>query len=140
MTKEQYLLNLLRENSRRSVSDLAKEMGLSRSTVQQTMERLERTGVIQGYTVKVNPHYEQQRVSAYIMISAIPKKTIEVVRELTKQPQLDMLCSISGRYDLIAQVTEETTEALDKIIDLIAALDGVEKTLSHIVLSSKVSR
>ncbi|MEJ6743562.1 MAG: Lrp/AsnC family transcriptional regulator [Porticoccaceae bacterium] len=140
MTKEQYLLNLLRENSRRSVSDLAKEMGLSRSTVQQTMERLERTGVIQGYTVKVNPHYEQQRVSAYIMISAVPKKTIEVVRELTKQPQLDMLCSISGRYDLIAQVTEETTEALDKIIDLIAALDGVEKTLSHIVLSSKVSR
>jgi DNA-binding Lrp family transcriptional regulator len=122
MTKEQYLLNLLRENSRRSVSDLAKEMGLSRSTVQQTMERLERTGVIQGYTVKVNPHYEQQRVSAYIMISAVPKKTIEVVRELTKQPQLDMLCSISGRYDLIAQVTEETTEALDKIIDLIAAL------------------
>jgi DNA-binding Lrp family transcriptional regulator len=115
-------------------------MGLSRSTVQQTMERLERTGVIQGYTVKVNPHYEQQRVSAYIMISAVPKKTIEVVRELTKQPQLDMLCSISGRYDLIAQVTEETTEALDKIIDLIAALDGVEKTLSHIVLSSKVSR
>ena len=140
MTKEQYLLNLLRENSRRSVSDLAKEMGLSRSTVQQTMERLERTGVVQGYTVKVNPHYEQQRVSAYIMISAVPKKTIEVVRELTKQPQLDMLCSISGRYDLIAQVTEETTEALDKIIDLIAALDGVEKTLSHIVLSSKVSR
>jgi|TARA_B110000046_G_scaffold59910_1_gene67321 DNA-binding Lrp family transcriptional regulator len=140
MTKEQYLLNLLRENSRRSVSDLAKEMGLSRSTVQQTMERLERTGVIQGYTVKVNPHYEQQRVSAYIMISAVPKKTIEVVRELTKQPQLDMLCSISGRYDLIAQITEETTEALDKIIDLIAALDGVEKTLSHIVLSSKVSR
>ena len=140
MTKEQYLLNLLRENSRRSVSDLSKEMGLSSSTVQQTMERLERTGVIQGYTVKVNPHYEQQRVSAYIMISAIPKKTIEVVRELTKQPQLDMLCSISGRYDLIAQVTEETTEALDKIIDLIAALDGVEKTLSHIVLSSKVSR
>tara|TARA_B110001452_G_scaffold69584_1_gene56193 strand:+ start:8783 stop:9205 length:423 start_codon:yes stop_codon:yes gene_type:complete len=140
MTKEQYLLNLLRENSRRSVSDLAKEMGLSRSTVQQTMERLERTGVIQGYTVKVNPHYEQQRVSAYIMISAVPKKTIEVVRELAKQPQLDMLCSISGRYDLIAQITEETTEALDKIIDLIAALDGVEKTLSHIVLSSKVSR
>ena len=140
MTKEQYLLNLLRENSRRTVSDLAKEMGLSRSTVQQTMERLERTGVVQGYTVKVNPHYEQQRVSAYIMISAVPKKTIEVVRELAKQPRLDMLCSISGRYDLIAQVTEETTEALDKIIDLIAALDGVEKTLSHIVLSSKVSR
>lgn len=140
MTKEQKLLKLLRENSRRSVSDLAKEMGLSRSTVQQTMERLERKGVIQGYTIKVNPHYEQQRVSAYIMISAVPKKINEVVRQLAKHHQLDMLCSISGHYDLIAQITEETTEALDKIIDLIASLDGVEKTLSHIVLSSKFSR
>ena len=140
MTKEQKLLKLLRENSRRSVSDLAKEMGLSRSTVQQTMERLERKGVIQGYTIKVNPHYEQQRVSAYIMISAVPKKINEIVRQLAKHHQLDMLCSISGHYDLIAQITEETTEALDKIIDLIASLDGVEKTLSHIVLSSKFSR
>jgi|TARA_B110001469_G_scaffold104901_1_gene104009 DNA-binding Lrp family transcriptional regulator len=140
MTKEQKLLKLLRENSRRSVSDLAKEMGLSRSTVQQTMERLERKGVIQGYTIKVNPHYEQQRVSAYIMISAVPKKINEVVRQLAKHHQLDMLCSISGHYDLIAQITEETTEALDKIIDLIASLDGVEKTLSHIVLSSKFLR
>jgi len=140
MTKEQKLLKLLRENSRRSVSDLAKEMGLSRSTVQQTMERLERKGVIQGYTIKVNPHYEQQRVSAYIMISAAPKKINEVVRQLAKHHQLDMLCSISGHYDLIAQITEETTEALDKIIDLIASLDGVKKTLSHIVLSSKFLR
>jgi DNA-binding Lrp family transcriptional regulator len=140
MTKEQKLLKLLRENSRRSVSDLAKEMGLSRSTVQQTMERLERKGVIQGYTIKVNPHYEQQRVSAYIMISAVPKKINEVVRQLAKHHQLDMLCSISGHYDLIAQITEETTEALDKIIDLIASLDGVKKTLSHIVLSSKFLR
>lgn len=51
-----------------------------------------------------------------------------------------MLCTISGQYDLMAQVTESTTEALDLIIDAIATLDGVEKTLSHIVLSRKVAR
>ena len=48
-----------------------------------------------------------------------------------------MLCTISGQYDLMAMVTESTTEALDRVIDSIAALDGVEKTLSHIVLSRK---
>jgi DNA-binding Lrp family transcriptional regulator len=140
MKNEQQLLNLLKENSRRSVSDLANEMGLSRATVQQSMERLERKGVIQGYTIRINPHYEQQRVSAYIMISAVAKKTADIVRQLHKQPQLDMLCTISGQYDLMAQVTESTTEALDMIIDEIATLDGVEKTLSHIVLSRKVDR
>ncbi|MDA9090995.1 Lrp/AsnC family transcriptional regulator [bacterium] len=140
MKNEHQLLSLLKANSRRSVSDLANEMGLSRATVQQSMERLERKGVIQGYTIKINPHYEQQRVSAYIMISAVPKKTADIVRQLNKHSQLDMLCTISGQYDLMAQVTESTTEALDLIIDDIATLDGVEKTLSHIVLSRKVDR
>jgi DNA-binding Lrp family transcriptional regulator len=51
-----------------------------------------------------------------------------------------MLCTISGQYDLMAMVTESTTEALDRVIDSIAALDGVEKTLSHIVLSRKKDR
>ena len=140
MKNEQQLLRLLQENSRRTVSDLANELGLSRATVQQTMERLERSGVIQGYTIKINPHYQQQQVSAYIMISVIPRKTADIVRQIHKLPQLDMLCTISGQYDLIAKVTEATTEALDNSIDRIATLDGVEKTLSHIVLSRKVDR
>jgi len=140
MKNEQQLLRLLQENSRRTVSDLANELGLSRATVQQTMERLERSGVIQGYTIKINPHYQQQQVSAYIMISVIPRKTADIVRQIHKVPQLDMLCTISGQYDLIAKVTEVTTEALDNSIDRIATLDGVEKTLSHIVLSRKVDR
>ena len=140
MKHQQQLLQLLKENSRRTVSDLANEMGLSRATVQQSMERLERTGVIQGYTIKINPHFEQQQVSAYIMISVVPKKTADIVRQIKNHPQLDMLCTISGQYDLIAKVTEATTEALDLSIDTFATLDGVEKTLSHIVLSRKVDR
>lgn len=140
MKNEQQLLRLLQENSRRTVSDLANELGLSRATVQQTMERLERKGVIQGYTIKINPHYQQQQVSAYIMISVIPRKTADIVLQIYKVPQLDMLCTISGQYDLIAKVTEATTQELDNSIDRIATLDGVEKTLSHIVLSRKVDR
>tara|TARA_B110000977_G_scaffold191140_1_gene262869 strand:+ start:131 stop:553 length:423 start_codon:yes stop_codon:yes gene_type:complete len=140
MKDDQQLINLLRENSRRSVSDLAKELGVSRTTVQQHMERLERNGTIQSYTIKLNPHSEQQQVSAYIMISVVARKTTDVVRQLQKDPQLDMLCTISGQYDLLARITATTTEQLDQSIDSIATLDGVEKTLSHIVLSRKVDR
>ena len=140
MKNEKELINLLKENSRRSVSDLAKNLGLSRATVQQGIENLERKGVIQGYTIKINPHYQQQQVSAYIMISIISQKTPDIVRQIQKHPQLDMLCTISGQYDLMAMVTESTTEALDRAIDSIATLDGVEKTLSHIVLSRKKDR
>lgn len=137
MKHQQELIQLLQENSRRSISELAKLLGLSRATVQQSMERLERLGVIQGYTVKINPQYQQQRVSAYVMISAVSQKTPDIVKKIQRQSQLEMLCTISGQYDLMAMVTESTTEALDRVIDSIATLDGVEKTLSHIVLSRK---
>lgn len=140
MKDDQPLLNLLRENSRRSVSEIAKKLGVSRTTVQQRMERLESTGVIQGYTIKLNPQLQQQQVSAYVMISLVARKSAEVTRQLQKHQQLDMLCTISGQYDLLARVTAPTTEALDRTIDSIADLDGVEKTLSHIVLSRKVDR
>ena len=140
MKNQQVLINLLQQNGRRSISDLAKQLNLSRATVQQAMERLERSGVIQGYTVKINPHYDQQIVSAYVMISAVSQKTPDIIRQVQKHPQVDMLCTISGQYDLMAMVTESTTEALDRAIDSIAALDGVEKTLSHIVLSRKKDR
>ena len=140
MKNDQQLLKLLRENSRRSVSDMAAQLGVSRATVQQTMERLERKGVIQSYTIKLNPNFERQQVSAYVMISVDGTKTTDVVRQLQKYTQLDMLSTISGQYDLIAKVTEENTEALDRAIDNIATLDGVEKTLSHIVLSRKLDR
>ena len=138
MKTDQDLLQLLQENSRRTVSDIAKKMSLSRATVQQRMERLERTGVIQGYTIKINPVLERQNVSAYVMISVVPKKNNSIVSQLFKIPQMKMLCTISGQYDMIAKITEPTTETLDQTLDKIANLDGVEKTLSHIVLSKKV--
>ena len=140
MKNDQQLLNLLRENSRRSVSDIAAKLGISRATVQQRMERLEHSGVIQGYTIKLNPHFEQKQVSAYVMIRVLARKSTDIIRQLQKHKQLDMLCTISGQYDLLAKVTAPTTEALDQTIDYIADLDGVEKTLSHIVLSRKVDR
>ena len=140
MKTDHDLLKLLQENSRRTVSDIAKKMSLSRATVQQRMERLERTGVIQGYTIKINPVIERQNVSAYVMISVVPKKNSTIVNQLFKISQMEMLCTISGQYDMIAKITEATTEALDQTLDKIANLDGVEKTLSHIVLSRKVDR
>ena len=140
MRKEKELINLLKDNSRQTVSELAKKLGISRATVQHGIEKLENNGIIQGYTLRLNPSFHQQQISAYIMISIVSQQTSEIVRKLQKVPQLDMLCTISGQYDLMAKVTEETTQTLDMVIDKIAALEGVKQTLSHIVLSQKKNR
>ena len=138
--EQKELINLLKDNSRQSVSELAKKLGTSRATVQHAIENLERREIIQGYTIRLNPTFNQQQISAYIMISIVSQRTSEIVRKLQKVPQLDMLCTISGQYDLMTKVTEDTTQNLDIVIDQIASLEGVKQTLSHIVLSQKKNR
>lgn len=134
------LLQLLKQNSRATVTELAQSLGVTRATVTEYIDRLESTKVIRGYTVKIDPHYEQQRVDAYVMIAVQAKKAQAIVSKLEKMPFIDMLSTISGQYDLIAHVVGPTTEALDAEIDSIADLEGVERTLSHIVLSQKIHR
>ena len=51
---DQQLLALLRENARATTSDLARKLGLSRTTVQSRIDRMERSGVVIGYTVRTS--------------------------------------------------------------------------------------
>ena len=139
MRKEKELINLLKDNSRQTVSELAKKLGISRATVQHGIEKLENNGIIQGYTLRLNPNFHQQQISAYIMISIVSQQTSEIVRKLQKVPQLDMLCTISGQYDLMAKVTEETTQTLDMVIDKIAHLGRKTNIKSHCIVTEKKS-
>ena len=99
---DQQLLSLLRENARASTAQIARRLGLSRTTVQSRIERLEREGVISGYTVRVHEEYERGQVRAHIMIAVQPKQMTAVVAALKAMPELRSLHSVSGVYDLIA--------------------------------------
>ena len=63
-----------RERPRASVSELARVLGLSRTTVQSRIERLERAKVITGYSVRVAESYEKNQIHAYVMITVGPKR------------------------------------------------------------------
>ena len=101
------------------------------------MTRLERNGPLLGFTVRLAPEYQAQQITAQVMIAADPKKQAALTRALQKMPRVRALHTISGQYDLIALVRENSTQELDACIDAIGALDGVERTISSIVLSTK---
>lgn len=134
------LLDLLTANSRASITSLSAALGVARATVQERMQRLEREGPVRGYTVRLAPEYARGRIAAHVMIAADPKKQAALTRALQKLPAVRALHTISGQYDLIAEIQEDSTGALDACIDAIGALDGVERTLSSIVLSTKFER
>jgi DNA-binding Lrp family transcriptional regulator len=137
---DQALLALLRENARASTVDLARRLGLSRTTVQSRMERLQRQRVITGYTVSVADEAEASLVRAHVLITLAPKRSAAIETTLRKWPELRQLHSVSGPFDMIAIVAAPSIAELDALIDRIGGLDGVERTTSAIVLSTRVSR
>jgi DNA-binding Lrp family transcriptional regulator len=137
---DQQLLSLLRENARLSTTELARRLDLSRTTVQSRIERLERQKIITGYTVKAGGADERSYIKAHVMITAVPKLTPSVEAALRQLPQVRTLHSVSGVYDFIAVLAAPTVGELDLLIDGIGALEGVERTTTSIVLSTRIDR
>jgi DNA-binding Lrp family transcriptional regulator len=137
---DQQLLSLLRENARASTAQIARRLGLSRTTVQSRIERLEREGVVSGYTVRVHDEYERGQVRAHIMIAVHPKQMTSVVTALRAMPEIRALHSVSGAHDLIAIGMVPAVGEMDELTDRIGTIEGVERTTSSIVLSTKFER
>lgn len=138
--KDRALIALLRENARASTAELARALGVSRTTVQSRIERLERRGIVVGYTARLATDYEAGLVRAHVMIVCAPKLSAAVTKALSAMPELRRLHSVSGPFDLIAELAAESVGSLDAAIDAIGALDGVERTQTSVVLATRVSR
>ena len=138
--KDRELLALLGQNARMPVATLAKKLSLSRTTVQARLERLEREGVIAGYGVRLSEAYLSGLIRAHILITIAPKALSAVTASLNAIHEVTTLHSVSGTFDLIAIVAAPSISELDHLIDEIGKIDGVERTLSSIILSTRISR
>jgi DNA-binding Lrp family transcriptional regulator len=134
------LLDLLRENARAPVAELARRLGLSRSTVQSRIQRLERAGVIAGYTVRTSGRHELGLVRAHTMVTLRPKQAAHVEAGLRRMPAVRALHAVSGNFDLIVVTAVASMDDMNALIDRIGALDGVERTTSAVILSTRFDR
>jgi len=138
-TKDDELLGLLRVNAREPVASLARKLGLSRTTVQDRLRRLEENGTIAGYAVKLG-EARGPGLSAMISLCAEPKKQLEVSRAVSRIPQVETLYAVSGKFDYVALVRAATAEEIDRLIDQMTVLAGVTDVETSVILSTKLDR
>lgn len=134
------LLDCLRRNARESTAALARVLGVSRSTVQSRIRRLEETGVIAGYTVRLGEEAARRRIRAQVLLNVDPKRAAAVVQACRRLPAVRALHTLSGIHDMIALTEAETMEEMDALIDAIGALEGVERTTTAILMTTKFER
>ena len=143
MVKDQLdrdLLTLLQANARESTANLARKLGVARTTVVARLARLERERVIVGYTVRLGQDDARPQVRAHVGITLQAKSGRAVTARLQKIPELLQLSSVSGEFDYIALLRADTTARLDALLDEIGEIDGVLKTTTSVVLALRIDR
>ncbi len=133
---DRQLIGLLRNDARASVAALAKVLGVARGTVQNRMTRLAANGTIVGYTVRLKPDVEEQRMRAFMTVAVEGNQVDAVIRALRGEPAVAALHSTNGRWDIVAELRADSLEGFDRVLARIRLIEGISQTETSLLLST----
>ncbi len=134
------ILGLLGADARMSVATLARRLKVARSTIQARLERLETSGTIAGYTLRLGEGAQPNRLRASVLLTIEPRAQAGVLTRLKSIAEVERVFTTSGRVDLLLQIACPNTQVLDQVLDQIGAMTGVRSSESLIHLSTKIDR
>ncbi|MDP3962031.1 MAG: Lrp/AsnC family transcriptional regulator [Pseudorhodobacter sp.] len=134
------ILALLGADARMSLATLARRLKVARSTIQARLERLETTGVIAGYTLKLGESARQGRLHAIMLLAIEPRAQAGILTRLKAIPEVERVFTCAGKFDLLVQIAAPNTQALDQALDQISAMTGVQGSESLVHLSTRIER
>ena len=124
---DQRLIAKLRHDARTPVAELAQTLGVSRGTVSNRMARLERDGVIAGYTLRLRPDSTPDEIRAWTSIRVEGRQNT-VVGALLGEPGVAALHDTNGRWDLLAELRVSSLAELSAVLERIRKVPGVSAT------------
>ena len=135
-TLDQQLLALLRQDARASVATLSIKLKVSRGTVSNRITKLEDTGVINGYTVRLRPDTVPDQITAWMSITVEGNRTREVISMLLGEPGVTGLFDTNGRWDLLAELRSPNLSGLAEVLERVRLIKGIGATETSIHLQS----
>lgn len=133
---DQQLISLLRKDARTNVAALAKKLGVSRGTVTNRITRLEDSGVIVGYTVRLRPDAEPSEISAWMSVAVEGNQTRAVIASLLGEPGVAELHDTNGRWDLLAELRATSLAELSQVLERIRLIRGISSTETSLHLAT----
>lgn len=131
------ILSCLCENARMRASEIAERVGMSVSSVGERIRKLERSGVIQQYTVRLDPSRLNRSFEAIIGISIDHPRFIDPLTvALLEDPNVVECYTLTGDFDFMARISATSPEHFQQIHHRISRLEGVKSIKSYYVLSA----
>lgn len=133
---DQKLLTILRHDGRRSISDIASELGLSRATVRARIERMENAGDIIGYTVILRADAVAMPVRGLTMIKVEARKAMQVIDALTGFSEVGAIHTTNGKWDLIVELSTQSLTDLDAVLWRMGRVPGITMSETNLLLAT----
>jgi DNA-binding Lrp family transcriptional regulator len=130
------VLRTLVSDARLSSRQISKGVGVSIGTVLARMKRMEKEGVIRGYTTVVDHEKLGYQLTALIEITVSKGRLLEMENEIAKMPNVCAVYDVTGLTDAFVIAKFKTREDLSAFAKRLLALPYVERSNSHIVLTT----
>lgn len=134
---DQRLLAALKRDGRASLSELATDLGVTRTTIRARMARLTTSGDIAGFTVLTRNDVAASPVRGLMMLEIAGRGTEKIIRRLSGMPEIVAVHTTNGTWDLIVEIGTTALEALDDVLFAIRRLDGVTRSETNLLLSTR---
>lgn len=137
---ETRLLTLLHRDGRASVSELADHLGVTRTTVRSRLDALKARGEVVGFTVVTRQDVAPNPVRGLMMLGIEGRGTERLMSRVAALPQVMAVHSTNGTWDLIAEIGTQTLEELDQVLFAIRRMEGITRSETNLLLSTKRGR
>ncbi|HEV2566425.1 MAG TPA: Lrp/AsnC family transcriptional regulator [Microvirga sp.] len=134
---DQELLLLLSENARRPAADLARSLRISRATVQSRIARLVDLGIIRRFTVELGTEEAERLIEAFVLVRLTAKDSAPTIDAIKRIEAVTSVYTLSGRFDLIADIRIRTMSELDTVLLRIRSLPDVLETESSVRMTRR---
>lgn len=130
------LIAALRVDGRTPVTTLARNLGVTRATVNSRLQHLQESGTVLGFSVRIREERDPGSIRAIALIEVEGRSTDQAIKQLRGFPEVRALHTTNGGWDLVAELRTNTLSNFDRLLGQIRSVEGVVNSETSVLLSS----
>ena len=133
---DQKIIRVLEKDARTSLRKISELVDVSLGTVSNRVKKMEKNGVIMGYSVILNPDEIGWELNVVIGLRIQKGRLIEIQEKIAKDSRVHGVYDVTGDFDSMVIARAKNRKDLDDLSKNVLSIDGVERSITHLVLNT----